>query len=881
MNETTKRLFHKLVELNKRAPDLLATVKRLASDGEAFAAAMSAVEQKVKALRAAEEAAAAGGAAANTPAAALPAVQLPAGAQPPPASPVAALSAEEWEMLCREIERSAPLCVMFGSDDGRFSGADPREVATLAELADVAPDRGGELYTEDAAFMSVLELMHSERIESAGQLLVNTVATLITLIYSQRDVAFKLYGVATTPHWREVLKLLEAGRRVEADGENKAAVALYEEIVGLLPPESRQTLFRDAYLARLTPPALFRLAWDSQAAFDEALKTLAPELESSSGRRSYQASAALETLRGEKAAGEILAGFEAEMGLRLEVATHLLDLRQAVKRDALVHVWPEAALLAMSNFESLKEIESLVFGHIRDALPPQPSTFMHEESYDLYELCKADERLVSYLRLLPRFSEMDIADFAGGAAAAALLREASRRGVASRPSPQTPGDAAPSAVTKAEKVEKVEKADKVEMPSDLPPDTRPEKPVHAPSERVNATIHVLFPIGHDEHEGEPPAYDFGLSRNNYDPELFELDLQLGQLTMEILSALKLPLEGETHRYVAEIFRRPDSIRRVTVAGKRLFEWLEVKMNQLSVEQSLALKEFQQEKFILPVWRGVRESLAQGVDDARLTINTNILRVAALPWEWLMLPEQEVSFTLNPGCSLVRSSQGSPEVLGLYTPLRVMGLAAGPNAQAHGLAVKRMMSLFKNLSKNNILELSLIDKPISASAFESELRAFAPQVLYLDTHVLLLEDKAPPETPSPSLPNPPPARPIPSLSLGPDESISTSALSEIIRDAEVQLVVFGDNPSGAFGPNALLDCVIELMKAGLPAALAPTRFVEEGTSVNFLRNFFGAWLTSQTLEASVASAREALRNGRGDWSVYALFAGPEALQKLRL
>lgn len=865
MNENTKKLFHKLVELNKRAPAVLATVSRLAADAGRFSSAMSAVEGWLAERRAAEKEAR------ESAVAKGPGVKPAVRDVPPPLSPVAALTTDEWVKFCREIGNSPPLSALFGSESWRFSDAAPRDVATLAGLADVAPGRGGALYTEDAAFMSVLELTHSERVESARRLLVSTVASLIKLIYTQRAVALKLYEVAATPHWRSVMKMLETGRRV-GGGEEGGAVTLYGEILRDLPPDSRQMLFGDVYLARLTPPALFRLAWESQAAFDAARSTQAPELESSTGRWSYQAEAALTHLWADASAAEILSGFEAEMGLRLEVVRHLLDLRQTVKRDALVHEWPEAALLAMSNFESLKEVESLVFGHTRDTLPPQPATFLHEESYDLYELCKADERLVSYLRLLPRFSEMDIANFAGGAAAASMLREAASRAAAPRhhqaqPTPHAAGHPPVTTVVKTdrdERTEKDEKAPGVETPPDSSADPRAQAPEKPSGERVEATLHVLSPVGGGEQTGQENVYEFGLSLQGRETDLREIEFPTSETMMDLLRALKIPAVGETHRYVAEVFRRPNSMQRVTLAGKRLFDWLEAKVYQWKGEE--VMRDASIRRIWPPEWTEFHALLAAARGgETRLTVNTDILGFAALPWEWLVFPEYNLSFPLNAGCSLVRDTNSSPDVLGLFPPLRVMALAAGPNEQSHVQAAKRASVLLKTISTQYVeLAFSLIDKPVSAEAFSGELRSFSPQVLYLDTHILARDRE-----------------PVPYLALSANEGVPVSELGRIIRDAEVQFVVFGDNPTGVFGPNLLLECVIELMKAGLPAALAPTRFVEEGTSVNFLRNFFGAWLSSQTLEASVSSAREALRNGRGDWSAYALFAGREALERLRL
>src|SRR5688572_4939342 len=145
MNDKTRTLYHKLVELNRRAPGVLATVTALAPDAGAYRQAMTGFERWLRALHEAEQA--------GSVKAAADAGEAEKPAKPPAPPPPAGLPAEEWELFCRGIERSQPLRALFlGPDDWRFSEAEPREVATLARLADVAPDRAGELNSKDAAF---------------------------------------------------------------------------------------------------------------------------------------------------------------------------------------------------------------------------------------------------------------------------------------------------------------------------------------------------------------------------------------------------------------------------------------------------------------------------------------------------------------------------------------------------------------------------------------------------------------------------------------------------------------------------------------------------------------------------------------------------------
>lgn len=855
MKERDQKLLYKLIELRNRDQFVFGKVKRLASRGGELRDAVLALDERLKPKTQPEAAPGGGGA----------------------ASPPASLAGAEWEEFCASVKRSAPLRELFSSDVWRSTDEDlPRVVATLAEFADLTPDPKHACRSEDEAFMGALEDARKKNVPDAAALLVEILADLIGIISEQRDIASKLYKLAATAYWRGVLKRLETGQAVwddlpgEAAGEFRELLALLKDV----PPEVRANLFRGRRMSQRVAPALFRLAWESQAEFDRALHSLtdADIAINLSRRRQRQAEEAIKLLRAKPDAEALLKQTEREIGLRFEAAQHLLGVRERVKRDALVHGWPEAGLLAMSNFEALKEVENFVLKN-RGVLPPptQPDpAFLQEESQALYELCRADARLVRFLRLIPYFSEMDIAHLAQGGAAETLRSEA-EVAVESRPTATTPGATTTAGTTATTATTEMKQEPSSTQATDGPEPSADARPITSePQPALSATIHILRPVGEHDSETKRPAYECGFSLGDEVPDLSVVEAPFSPkelLTTDVLPALRIPAEGETLRYLAEVFDRPDAARRVRQAGRSLFEWLYALFYRLELEAQKPIKSF--DHFINDAGKGGRE--------VRLFVNTNDERVAALPWEWLALSSQPDIFSFEPNCFLIRSAPGKiPEPPGELSPLKILAVASGPNEQAQARAETKLRRVAGVWEKRDGIQVRTISGVGAyAGNFIMTCHNFEPHVIYLETHVVrqfLDSQLVRPDFLVPSY-----------IPLGSSDSgwLEAGEMVKALLASEVQLVVFGDNPTGGFDENPLLGLVFELMKEGLPAALVPTRPTQDGPSVKFLNNFFGAWLSGQPLEASVAAARDSLRDGRGDWSAYALFARGEALPKLRV
>jgi hypothetical protein len=841
IGERDKRLLYSLIELRNRDESVFGKFKRLAASGGDLRAAMLALEERLDPKPEAGR----GGAVA--------------------AKPPDSLTGEEWEMFCAGVARSTPLRELFSSDLWRGADEDlPRVVATLAEFADLTPDPKQGCRSRDEAFMAALEDAGKKNVPDAAALLVEVVADLIRLIYDHREIASKLDKLADPAYWRDVLKRLETGQAAGDDLPDEAAKN-FKETLGLLkdvPQAVRSTLFRGMRMSQRVSPALFRLAWKSRPEFDAALELLteadvALEL---TRRRRRQAEEAIKLLRAKPEAKALLDRTEAEIKLRFLAAQHLLGVRERVKRDALVHGWPEAGLLAMSNLQALREVEGLILAN-RGVLPPPPAAFQYEESQGLYDICKAEPTLVRFLRLIPHYSGMEIGELAGGEAAEALRSEAET--VIQSRSAATPTTAAGTTEAKAEPA-----------PPTPPPvtdttgagaDARPATPEPQPA--LSATLHIIRPVGRDK-DAPSQVYECGFSFDDRPPVLFTSEPRVPPkllLTGHILPALRIPAEGETHRYLEEMFDLPDAPQRIQRAGLTLWEWVDLLLSAQNEREALnSLNEF-----ALAAGDGGRK--------VRFFINTNDERVAALPWEWLvLLPDEEV-FSRRRNCSLLRSAPGKkPGPQGILYPLRIMAVSSGQNEQAQKRALRKLSRLSNTWTKGEPTEatqvniLSDLNTKITSDNFTSLFYDSAPHVLYLETPVVRKVS-----TPAGGWES--------YVVLGSLETewLSADHLVKTLADSEIQLVVFGDNPTGGFDENPLLDLVFELMRGGLPAALVPTRPTQDGPSVRFLHNFFGAWLSGLPLEESVTVARGVLDSERGDWSAYALFAREEALPKLRV
>ena len=837
IGERDKKLLYSLIELRNRDESVFGTFKRLAASGGDLGAAMLALEERL--------------------------APQPQPADGQPASPPDSLKAEEWEEFCARVARSLPLRELFSSDLWRGADEDlPRVVATLAEFADLTPDPKHGCRSRDEAFMAALEDAGKKNVPDAAALLVEVVADLIRLIYDHREIASRLDKLADPAYWRDVLKRLETGQAAGDDLPGEAAKN-FKETLGLLkdvPQAVRSTLFRGMRMSQRVSPALFRLAWESRPEFDAALDLLteadmAFEL---TRRRRRQAEEAIKLLRARPEAKALLDRTEAEINLRFLAAQHLLGVRERVKRDALVHGWPEAGLLAMSNLQALREVEGLILAN-RGVLPPPPAAFQYEESQGLYDICKAEPALVRFLRLIPHYGRMEIGELAGGEAAEALRSEAETV-------IQSRSAAAPTTAAAGTTEAKAEPAPPTPPPvtdtTGAGADARPATPEPQPA--LSATLHILRPVGRGK-DAPSQVYECGFSLADTPPVLFTSEARIPPtllLTGQILPALRIPAQGETHRYLEEMFDLPDAPQRIRRAGLKLYEWLDLLFSAQNEREALnSLNEF-----------GL--AAVDGGRKVRFFINTNDERVAALPWEWLvLLPEEEV-FSRRPGCSLLRSSPGKkPGPQGMLYPLRIMAVASGQNEQAQKRALKklgRLSGIWSRGEETEVRILSDLNAKITSDSFTSAFYDYAPHVLYLETPVVGKFSVSPGGSES-------------HVVLGSLETewLSADHLVKTLADSELQLVVFGDNPTGGFDDNPLLGLVFELMRGGLPAALVPTRPTQDGPSVRFLHNFFGAWLSGLPLEESVAVARGVLDSDRGDWSAYAVFAREEALPKLRV
>ena len=75
--------------------------------------------------------------------------------------------------------------------------------------------------------------------------------------------------------------------------------------------------------------------------------------------------------------------------------------------------------------------------------------------------------------------------------------------------------------------------------------------------------------------------------------------------------------------------------------------------------------------------------------------------------------------------------------------------------------------------------------------------------------------------------------------------------------------------------------LRILKKGFRAVIAPTRAIDDASATTFTTEFYRLFLQGNTLEAALHLARRKLASKGGDWSVFAIFADPAALDYFQL
>jgi hypothetical protein len=848
MDKQTEELFSKLVKLHKwdeRAadgPKILPAIATLARRGAAFTQTMRDLEASLKTQNA----------------------EPPAGplANLPPVQIVSAVSEEDknWQSLRREAENSASLRALLASEP-LLSKADPRAVATLAPMADVAPDTQSPqamLYTQDGVFMNVFDAVLYRSLTEPTQLTLDYLAKFIFLYRGDQTappgegLTEWLATLAETLHWQTVSASLEDARDY-TDGADREAAEKLREGQQLKTTGVAAKLSKAPPVSRI-PPELFALAWARRDVIDEALK---PPMAAPLGAPvifvstfvddELCASIALDLLRRDTSAKRALDDIEYALGLRIEMAQHFIKARRSAKLDALFYKWPEAARLAMSNPKSLDEVESYLF-------PPTPTpgaaNFTCDESRAIYEMCERDQQLSRFLGIHPHFRDINRSELTGHRPAAPPSTAVVGSVATTTPVPRfnavgEVSDAAPATNASPQ----------------LTPEEKSPSQTTRPTEKASSAAYETFFLrirsAPPEEQTRPIAsiYDVSYELGAEKSEWARINLSVYELAEELLSTIGIKDDQEAQLYLTRMFTQTDTeyLFRLTNAGKLLFKAF--------FEAHGA--------FVKPPDFGLVHSLLHSNILFRVVVETDTSDVVTLPWEWLAFPGQSENFLLSEKHSLVRSlpKKERPPERNLTPPLRVLALIPSPYETMRSEVERKAASLREVFeSRAGVRTLFLTGEEATKKALADALFDLQPHILHFDGHVSeqTWEGKS-----------------QPCLLMAQAQPLFLFELKEMLRPYGVQLMLFRNNPAFYLGVNLVLEMVKGLMEDVLPAVIAPVRTVDDAPTLEFVRGFYRALLDGRAPEESLAAARRGLLGKGGDWTAFTLFSDFETLGSSRL
>ena len=276
-----------------------------------------------------------------------------------------------------------------------------------------------------------------------------------------------------------------------------------------------------------------------------------------------------------------------------------------------------------------------------------------------------------------------------------------------------------------------------------------------------------------------------------------------------------------------------------------------------------------EAIISPELQEPFEKAFEGEGPLRLVVASESEEIQYLPWEWLPRANYTELLLSNPRLSLVRSVPVRPDTskASLSPPIRIFGVF--PNSPIGSREVSETSAkAVEVVARAGGSYKAVMGSRATRSKVQNELQSFHPQVVHLEAYVQFNHKK------SDALFF------LFSSATGPDppESLGIGAFEGVLQASHVLLVVVGRNDSnrvyGNPGP------IVGRRLAGIPAVLVPVHAVDEGTAVTFVTEFYRSFLAGNSLEQALYTARRKVASRGGDWTAFALFANPSALDFLQ-
>ncbi|MBM2615401.1 CHAT domain-containing protein [Actinoplanes sp. LDG1-06] len=249
------------------------------------------------------------------------------------------------------------------------------------------------------------------------------------------------------------------------------------------------------------------------------------------------------------------------------------------------------------------------------------------------------------------------------------------------------------------------------------------------------------------------------------------------------------------------------------------------------------------------------------EPVRLTVSADSPWITDLPWECLYLPSLRRMAGHTIKMSVVRHvpDAGVEGERSLAAPVRMLIVHAEPLGQPLPGAEQEIATLerlFARAEQRGEVRLRTL-RNATAVTLQQEVRTFRPQILHFIGHAtapqsgeagLVLCD----ENGGPTI-------------------FGATSLGEVLQDFNFVLAVLNGCETGVERVGITHGICQEIIRAGVPAAVATTRLVLDTSALWFSRELYRALMDGYPLEAGVAEARKALRIKKWDWSAYAFYS----------
>jgi hypothetical protein len=498
---------------------------------------------------------------------------------------------------------------------------------------------------------------------------------------------------------------------------------------------------------------------------------------------------------------------ELPVRLRLAAAKELLDRRKFVKAQMLEFGWPQV-LDRVRAPGGDQRLRELERAVLEPHREPSLTTSWAE--------LLADERLVEFLRIPPYFQDIPFGELAD---------------LATQPGQQSK-TTSPLVSTKL--------GEKLEQPVEL---------------AFTAYTELQLVINPTDGEGQ---------------------LQNGNV-VEAQLALKRAADNGSVAATSSMQLEVSQMRKMLAALERSYQRPPTHQQRMPTEVMMMLPDDEPspEEILmdlgLTLWRAAffdesfRDVFLRALDDAervRLVVIINEPRLAEVPWESVYIPELQVFSGQTLKLSVIRNVAKSVDLASrkMGRPLRVLAVASSPvdlpwiNAEQEVEILRRTL---EPAERDGIVRLDVLKAP-NLEELRSSLRRLQPHIFHFIGHgavqpdgngLLALVDEQ-----------------------GRTQSVSAKQMGELLRDDKILLALLNACFTGAAQEQDMARGVgQELVRTGVPVAVATTRPVVDHTALGFAREFYRALVDGYPVEAAVVEARKSLSVKGWDWSAYVVYA----------